>query len=248
MVYKEDRIMSAFTALGRTDLLNIRRDSFMQFLLVYPLLLGLLIRWMLPWVTDALRETFDLTPHHLLIVSWFGLLIMPNIAGAVTGFLLLDERDQDTLTALMVTPLPVRTYAFYRVLTPTLITILGPLVIVPLIGVAVPPPDALVILSIAGSAMGPVYAFFLASFAKNKVEGMAYMKGMGILLLGPAVAWFVPEPWQWLLGVFPTFWPAKAYWLAYQGESYIWVAAVGFVYALGVLAVLFRRFQAQIYR
>ena len=74
------------------------------------------------------------------------------------------------------------------------------------------------------------------------------MKGMGVLLLAPMIAWFVPQPWQWLLGIFPTFWSAKAYWLAAAGESYGWVAAVGAVYAVGIVWVLLRRFQSGLYK
>lgn len=40
------------------------------------------------------------------------------VFGVVTGFLLLDERDDRTLTALQVTPLPLRAYIFYRVTVP----------------------------------------------------------------------------------------------------------------------------------
>ena len=90
-------------------------------------------------------------------------------------------------------------------------------------------------------------ALLLAALAKNKVEGLAVMKGLGIFLLVPVAAWFVPEPWQWLLGVFPTFWATKGYWLASTGEPYLWVAACGFVYASAIVALLLRRFQSGLY-
>jgi fluoroquinolone transport system permease protein len=239
--------MSAITALSKVDFKNIRRDSMMLFLLAYPIILGVLLRWMIPFVTTGLADVFDLTPYYLLLTSFFGLLIIPMLTGYLTGFLLLDERDQNTLTALMVTPLPIQTYALYRVIAPVVISIVGVLIVVPFIGVAVLPMEKLLPLALATSLLAPIFALVLSSIAKNKVQGIAVMKGMGILMLGPFVAWWVPQPWQWLLGIFPTFWPVKAYWLAAAGEPFLWVAAVGVVYTLALLLVLFKRFQENLY-
>lgn len=240
--------MSAITALGQGDLKTIRRDSMLLFLLLYPLILGLLLRWLVPLATTGLQETLDLRPYYVLLTSFFGLLTMTQLAGMLIGFLLLDEQDQKTLTALMVTPLPVRTYAAYRAVVPAVLCVLGSLVIVPMIGVGTIPIEALLPIAVSASVIGPIFALLLVSLAKNKVEGIALMKGLGIFLLAPFAAWWVPQPWQWLLGLFPTFWPMKAYWLAAAGESFLWVAGVGFVYGLGILLLLFRRFQRHVYR
>ena len=241
--------MGAFFTLGRSDLLNFLRDSMLQFLLVYPFILGGLLRWLLPWVQSGLMQNigFDLGAYYLLIVSFFGLLIIPQLVGLLVGTLLLDEKDQDTLTALMVTPMPIRTYAFYRALTPALITVLGILVAVPFINILVLPVEKLLPLAISAAPLGPMMALLLAALAKNKVEGLAVMKGLGIFLLVPVAAWFVPEPWQWLLGIFPTYWATKGYWLASVGEPYLWVAAAGFLYTCAIAAFLLRRFQTSLY-
>ncbi len=103
-------------------------------------------------------------------------------------------------------------------------------------------------IAIAGSLLAPIFAFLLTAFAGNKVQGFAVMKGMGTFMIGPMLAWFVPEPWQWLLGIFPTFWPVKAYWLAAAGEPYLLTLAIGAVYALILTVFLLRRFEAGLYR
>jgi fluoroquinolone transport system permease protein len=239
--------MNAITALGRVDLKNIRRDSLMLVLLAYPILLGVLLRWLIPYATVGLAGVFDVTPYHLLLTSFLGLLIMPMLTGYLAGFLLLDERDQNTLTVLMVTPLPIQTYALYRVIAPVIISAVGILILVPFIGVAVLTPEKLLPLALAASLLAPIFALLLTSVAKNKVQGIAMMKGMSIFMFAPFVAWWVPEPWQWLLGLVPTFWPVKAYWLAAAGEPYLWVAAVGVVYTVALLVVLFKRFQENLY-
>ena len=97
---------------------------------------------------------FDLSQYYLLIVSFFGLLVIPQLVGLLVGTLLLDEKDQDTLTALMVTPMPVRTYAIYRALTPALISVLGILLVVPFINVLVLPVEKLLPLAVAAAPLG----------------------------------------------------------------------------------------------
>ncbi|MCZ0940307.1 MAG: hypothetical protein OXJ55_16805 [Caldilineaceae bacterium] len=241
--------MGALFTLGRSDFLNFRRDSMLQFLIVYPFILGGILRWLLPWVQTGLMDNigFDLSQYYLLIVSFFGLLVIPQLVGLLVGTLLLDEKDQDTLTALMVTPMPVRTYALYRALTPALISVLGILLVVPFINVLVLPVEKLLPLAVSAAPLGPMMALILATLAKNKVEGLAIMKGLGIFLLVPIAAWFVPEPWQWLLGISPTYWAAKGYWLGTAGQPYLWVAAVGFLYTCAIAAALLRRFQNGLY-
>ena len=143
--------MGALFTLGRSDILNFRRDTMLQFLLIYPLILGGLLRWLVPWIQSGLMESigFDLGEYLLLLVSFFGLLIIPQLVGLLVGTLLLDEKDQDTLTALMVTPMPIRTYALYRALTPALISVLGILVVVPFINILALPFDKLLPLAIS---------------------------------------------------------------------------------------------------
>ena len=149
--------MGALFTLGRSDILNFRRDTMLQFLLIYPLILGGLLRWLVPWVQSGLMESigFDLGDYLLLLVSFFGLLIIPQVVGLLVGTLLLDEKDQDTLTALMVTPMPIRTYALYRALTPALVSVLGILVVVPFINILALPFEKLLPLAISAGAPWP---------------------------------------------------------------------------------------------
>ena len=87
--------MGALFTLGRSDFLNFRRDSMLQFLIVYPFILGGILRWLLPWVQTGLMDNigFDLSQYYLLIVSFFGLLVIPQLVGLLVGTLLLDEKD-----------------------------------------------------------------------------------------------------------------------------------------------------------
>ena len=48
-------------------------------------------------------------------------LMVAGMVGTVVGFLLLDQRDDQTMTALLVTPLSLGDYLRYRMTLPMLV-------------------------------------------------------------------------------------------------------------------------------
>ena len=211
--------MNAIQALTLTDLRNIRRDSLMKFLLFYPWILGLVMRYFVPYLFDAFADSFDQRAYTLLLAAFFGVIIVPPLAGFVVGFLLLDERDDGTLTAMQVTPLPMNFYMFYRIALPLLLSVASAYIVLPLMDIVAVPYGRLWPIVLLAALEGPIFALLLASLASNKVQGLAVMKGMGIFFIAPTVAWFLAEPWQWLIGLIPTYWPVKAFWVLMGQES-----------------------------
>lgn len=57
----------------------------------------------------------------------------------------------------------------------------------------------------------PCIAMFLAAYAANKMEGLAWSKACGLLFAGPVIAHFVPDPLRFLGAWNPTFWPSVIY-------------------------------------
>ena len=95
--------------------------------------------------------------------------------------------------------------------------------------------------------MAPLFALILSTFAANKVEGLALMKGLSVFMLGPLAAYFIDSDLQLLLGVLPTYWPTKAFWVAGEGGNLWPYVLVGMVYHLLLLVWLLRRFQKKMY-
>jgi len=245
------RATQVLRALGPVDLRSIRRDSLLAWMTVVPLLLGLLVRWLLPRMDVFLVERFgfDLVPYHHLVSSYFFLLLVPMTVGLVVGFLLLDERDDQTLSALFVTPLTPTAYLVYRLGVPVVLGTLMTAVAIAIAGLVTVGWVPLIGVLALAAVETPVMSLFLASFAENKVQGFALVKGLGAVLLAPVVAWFVDMPWQLLAGFVPSYWPLRAYWSAASPGPDFWVfLAVGFGYHGVLLALLLRRFRAVLHR
>lgn len=239
------RAFRALGALGPIDAKSVRRDPLLRWLIFYPALIALVARWAVPVLTSRVAERFefDLVPYYPLVVSWL-LLMTPIMAGVVIGFLLLDQRDDGTLTALQVTLLSLRGYLAYRVSMPMFVSAAMSLVVVAVAGLVRMPVVQLVFVTAGAAPLAPLFALFLGSFAANKVQGFALMKAGGVLAIPPIIAYFVRSHWQLAFGLVPLYWPAKAFWAFHAGEGVaVLYVLVGLIYQFSIMALLLRRFE-----
>jgi hypothetical protein len=235
---------AAWRALAAADSRLLVRDPLLGWVVLLPIGLALLLRVLIPVIGAALAGTgFDLRPFHPLIMSGY-LMTAPGIVGMVVGFLLLDERDARTLSALRVTPLSMRWYLAYRVTGPLIIGTLATLAGYPLIGRTPIPAGVLIPIAAVAALSAPTLALILPIAAPNKVAGFAVVKVMNVVSLLPIIAYFIPEPSQLAAGILPTFWPMRALWAAAAGQSHVPFVLAGIVVAAVTMlaaAALFER-------
>ncbi len=234
----------AFVALAPIDWRSVARDSLLRWMIAIAIPVGFLTRWGVPALARSLEQRygFDLTPYYPLVMS-FNLLLMPILAGIVVGFMLLDERDDATLSAIQVTPLGLAGYLGYRATMPMLLSVVLTVVVLEISALTPVSSVTLWWMSLAVAPLAPVFALFLGTFAANKVQGLALTKANGVLTLPPVAAWFIDGPWQFAVGVVPTYWPAKAFWQAARGDPLDWLfALVGSLFQIALLGLLMRRF------
>jgi fluoroquinolone transport system permease protein len=235
--------MNAIQSLTLADIRNVNRDSLLRLMLVYPWIMAFALRWVIPFVAEGFADRFDFRPYYGLLTSFFGTLLMPQLFGYVIGFMLLDERDDGTLTALRTTPLSLNRYLLYKLTVPVLVSIVAVYIFIPVVGLVDVPIAPLLPVALVAALTGPIFALLLAAIAANKVQGIVVMKGMSLVLITPMLAYFVPEPWQWLFGFSPTFWPVKAFWQVLAGEAWWWTVVIGLAYNGLLLWLLLRHFK-----
>jgi fluoroquinolone transport system permease protein len=238
--------LRVFRALGAIDRLSIRRDPLLRWIVLLPPAVALAVRWVFPALLARAEAAFgvELEPFLTALAGYVLLVLTPNLAGMVVGFLLLDQRDDDTLTALRVTPVPLGGYLAYRLALPVALSTAVTLALFPLAGLAGPGPLPLLGAALGAAPFAPAFALFLASFAANKVQGFALTKAAGAVLAAPVAAYFLEPAWRWVLAPVPTYWPAMGYWALSRGRADGWLLlAVGFVYQVALVALLLRRFQ-----
>ena len=242
--------MHVLRALGPIDQRNIGRDAMLKYIVVVPPIIALTFRFGVPWLTAALINEFgfDLTTYHPLFYSYL-LIITPMLFGVTIGFLLLDERDDRTLTALQVTPMPLTSYIGYRIAAPMLVSFVMVPVTLWLAGVTWLSPVEMLMQAVGTVWLSPLATLFLGAFASNKVQGFSLMKGAYMLMLSSLAAFFVDMPWQLLFGFIPTYWVMKLFWVLDAGSGGGWVYLIaGLLYFGAVLFILLRRLNRVMYQ
>lgn len=230
-----------YRALLVNDLRQIRTDPVLMASLIGPVLLILISRYALPPLLEWVEQAYGLSlSQYMAFAAAFMLVILPVLIGSLTGLLMLDDRDENMIAYFAVTPLVRIGYASYRLLLPSLLTLLMGTLYVLTSGM-VELRFAAVYTVILLFLEAPLIAICLTVFASNKVEGLAMTKAASLLFAGPVVAYFVPEPWSYAGVLIPTYWTAQAYLagLADASASLGWFVG-GFVVHMALLVVMLR--------
>lgn len=252
------QITQLVSKLGRSDVRLIGRDRFLVFMFVFVAYIATVLRFGLPWLNTYLAENnimpgetipIGLADIYPMLVAYLAIYTGALLVGTVFGFVLLDEKDHHTLKAMLVTPVPLSQYAFYRAGLPAILAFVIIVAEVLFINQALLPLWQLFLISAGAALTAPIVALFFATFAENKLAGFAYAKFIGISGWTILVGFFVPEPWQWLIGLFPPFWISKAYWMALEGQGLWWAALIaGIVLQVGMINWFLKRFSKVAYR
>jgi fluoroquinolone transport system permease protein len=239
----------ALAAFGRNDIRGTYRDPLLVMLVIAPVIWTSAVVLLVRPVTEMLaqRYDFDLVPHYPLVLTAFLLLTSIIIVAGLAAFLVLDEVDAGTLTALRVTPVSLSTFFAYRASTVVVVTAVY--VIATLSFSSILEPGLILTLIPIGLLAGlsaVVTLLLIVAVASNKIQGIAMVRVLGMVIAGlPCLPWFIHSPWNVAFGVLPPYWAAKAFWVASDHGTWWPYLLVGVLYNLAVAWPLFRRFVAK---
>ncbi|MEN0065718.1 MAG: ABC transporter permease [Myxococcota bacterium] len=234
----------------RNDAKLIRRDLLLLTLLGFVVYLGVVLRFLLPWANGYLAAEgllpSESLPHPLshydpLVISYMVWYTGPVLGGAIYSFLILAEKDDGTLKAMMVTPVSPARYIDHRIAMSTVFSFAIAGFLFRVINAALVPVVPALAITATAALTGPILMLFLVLLAGSKLQGVNIGKFQslgGLLIL---VSWFVEGPLQHLFGLFPPWWPSKAYWLAVDGSPWWPAYVVGGLLTQVALIVAMRR-------
>jgi len=191
---------------------SIIHDFMMMVCILVPIIMGVAFRFILPYVERLLCQYFSVNqiiePYYIIFDLM--LAIMTPIMFCFSGVLvMLEEFDSGTAKYYFVTPVGKRGYLQSRLVLPATLALFYDIVLLAIFNVSEIDAIAIVVFSVCGIMMAIICALLVVGYANNKIEGMAFIKLCGILLVGIPVVYFVNSPMQYLFSVFPSFWLAK---------------------------------------
>ncbi|MCV7065279.1 ABC transporter permease [Mycolicibacterium houstonense] len=239
----------ALAAFGRNDIRGTYRDPLLVMVVLAPIIWTTGVAFLTPMFTEMLaqRYDFDLVPYYPLVLTAFLLLTSVIIAGGLGAFLVLDEVDAGTMTALRVTPVPMSTFFAYRAVTVMAVTTVYVIATLAFSGILEPGLiPALIPIGLVAGLSAVVTLLLIITMAGNKIQGIAMLRALGMLIAGlPCLPWFIDSPWNLAFGVLPPYWAAKAFWVASAHGTWWPYLVGGLIYNLAIAWPLFRRFLAK---
>lgn len=193
-----------FLKVLKHELRGLTRDRMYLFFVIYDVILIVAATFLLPYLEDISG------PLAMRIAMIVFLLMSGIVFGAITGFTILDDQDDGVMFSLRVTPINVKMYIGFKLLASYIFSIIGTLALLMITGIYDGVPFInYAMLVILASLQAPFIALVMTTFASNKVEGFVYMKLTGLTLAGPILALFLSDAREFLVSIFPGFWPAR---------------------------------------
>ncbi len=212
------------------------REPLTRIIVFYPLIFGLAGRYFLPFIEE--NTGFVIAFYADVIIAVFSL-IMPMVFGALIGFSLLDDRDDNVLAAVKVSPLGLNKYFSFRLIMIFICSVLACLFVILFADITELELSVLLNISFLASLSAPLTGLFINAFASNKIEGFAVMKGFGAIIFFPIIALFFFDFKELFFAFAPGFFPAKAISTVIRGEAMMFLTynqyiILGWVYGIAV--------------
>ncbi|MDD3122272.1 MAG: hypothetical protein PHC62_02020 [Candidatus Izemoplasmatales bacterium] len=223
--------MKKYLSLLKYEFKTIFKSSMSVFMLLYPVLMLFITGFILPAVLEKTTSANSNATTITLLIGFVLTLSMGGfLMGAMLGFSLIENKDENTLINIATTPVTVSGYTTFKVIYTTILAFFANLVligglkliasnkyIIVFMGNTIRLLDRIsigqmLIFAVVASLVVPMIALVIGAIAKNKVEGFAFMKSSGIIIMIPLLALLNTfQDWkQYLLGIVPNFWAVKA--------------------------------------
>ncbi|MFA5467234.1 MAG: hypothetical protein WC251_05215, partial [Candidatus Izemoplasmatales bacterium] len=195
------------------------------------------------------------------------------MGGAMLGFSLLENKDENTILSIAVSPITISGYTTFKSIYTFILAFFGNIVLFG--GLKLLFEDVFTInyggmtinlleninwghiiaFSVASGLIVPTFAMLIASIAKNKIEGFAFMKSSGLVIMLPLLTLInaFQDGKQYLLGIVPNFWTIKpilnlALSLDHPSDlSFYGYILIGSIYMIGLAFLCYRFFIKRAY-
>ena len=228
----------------KSELKKWFRDSLMKFMLIYPVILGFIARFIVPKIATTSGFTVQEAADLILGIL---ILLVPHIFGAIIGFSILDDRDDNIFTSIKVTPLNIINFLLFKVLTVFILSFAACFFVIWFSNIWTLTYYEIIVLALLAAFGAPISGLLINVFAKNKIEGFAIMKGTGIILVFPIVALFFIDIRELFFSFAPGFWVVKALSSIVRGKGLLFLTfrqyyLIGIIYLSILNILLFKLF------
>lgn len=223
--------MNKIVRLIKNDMKNTVRDKMMMSMFLFPVIIIIIFR--------VIGDLVDNSPEGLAfipILFAMGIITLPSLFGYTTGFMFLDERDENIFQALRVIPIKPSVFIAYRVTFATIMSFLFGYLYILFTGMMDFSPMVTVALALMAGLEAPLLALLLSLLVKNKVAGIAFFKFMAMILIIPLFMGFTEGNTDYIFAFIPSFWQAHIVINGLSlGDQTALIGIIGIIVLIGML-------------
>lgn len=194
--------MKTYITFISNDLKIIFRDKTMAMIAFLPIILIMVCRFLVPFIATYVT---GFEGYYWMILAAFCIL-SGSTPAFLSAFLMLDEKDENLVPVLKVTPVQYSNLIASRISFLMAFSFISSLLFLLFNGLQNTPFGKIIMSSILVSFVPAILLLFILPFAKNKIEGVTLFKGVNVVLFIPIAAFFVPVGWKMAFGVLPFYW------------------------------------------
>ncbi len=206
------KINTSKTLIYRTmlDLKRVIREPILMLFMFVPFITYFVFRLLHQYGFPLLLTYtgFDANPYKPYLAA-FSFLMAPSLLGTVTGFLMIDERDENIWPLMAITPIGESGYLTNRLLFPFLGSVIYAFLSQGIAHVVDIPFGLLCLLAILSGMEGIFFGLLLFRFATDKVQGLTLSKAMGIFMFFPLSSLLQLNWFDSIAGAVPFTWMGR---------------------------------------
>jgi len=186
---------------------QILKDRITAIMLFAPLLVCLMFKFSIPLINREILKglNFDLSPYYILFDLALSV-IVPIFMTFSSALVILDEIDDGITGYEVVTPLGRWGYLFSRIVFPSIISSFLTIILILIFRISDISVITIILISALSGLFSIIMVMLVVSLSKNKVEGMAISKMLGILMFGVAIPFLIKSNFQYVFAFMPSFW------------------------------------------
>ncbi|HLR36299.1 MAG TPA: ABC transporter permease [Tissierellales bacterium] len=209
-----------YSSFVKSEFKKWSRDSMMGFMAVYPILFGIIGRYFVPWLADKNGFSIDLYADLIIVILTS---MVPISFGALIAFSILEDREDNILTSVKVTPLSINQFLSFRFIMVLVLTYITTVFVIWFSNIGNLHIKKILTIAFLASLEAPMYGLLINSLSSNKIEGFAVMKGLGTLIVFPIIALFFVDKKELFFAFAPGFWVTKAISSIIRGEEILYL-------------------------
>ena len=230
--------MKKLIKVALNDFRLVFRDNSLKIFIALPLLILLVIRYAVPYVSEVYTGLQNYIAVILMMATMQGSIAF----GFIYSMVLVDEKDTNVAKVYGVLPVSKFWFVIFRLIPPFLLATLSTFLLLLVEPFYNLPVVSNLVYSALAAMIAPLMILFVATTAKNKIEAMTWQKLFNIPLFLPVLAFFVPVSFSLIFAIFPTFWAYQGFNFLIKGGNFWFYTLIGFAHSILLIVLMVKRF------